>query len=257
MIAPIPKLIRATRTLNILGAIPPWEAPTGQAIKLVKASSQYLTVGDPTELAITSDLTIQFDVKFSAFPGGGQVAALVMRSDRSVKRCYEVFLYDSSKRLYFDVDFGDGSHADQRNHYYIWGAATLGVWYRIRMSLDASTRTMKLFIDGVLTSWSTGSSSGSGTTINSEAMDVMFGGHPAPSTVGNFADCILDNLLIANTYTATFTESATETPDDTYLANMAGLWLMDEMDGTTLVDAINGNDATAVGSPELVEGFNA
>jgi len=221
----------------------------------VAASSQYASAGNPAELQITGDLTLECRVKFTSLPSSGSMALIGKVDNTADKFCYRLWAYHSAgtgHRIYMAADTGNGDDANRTRAYVAW-SPVVDTWYTIRGSIDLSTSVTKIFLDGSDTSATADNQNPGTVAINNEDAPLTIGAWMDGGSPVNFLDGVIDAVVVAATYTATASEPLNVTPSTTYISNMAGLW---NFNGSSYADGMPaGNDLTGVNSPTFVDGY--
>jgi len=214
-------------------------------LTLDKDLLQYALVGDVADVRVTGDITVECRVRFASTPTSGNKMYLVAKGDvGDDRRCYRLYLENHAVdglRFVFQVEVGSGDDSNYIQPMANYSVAT-GVWYTVRGSIDVSESTGNLFVNGA-DETSSVITSGSGATINSDSVPLLFGAIWDSGETTDFLDGTIDSVVIAEVYTPVVTNRATVEPLSDYLSSMAGLWSLNSEDGIALEDEINDNRA--------------
>lgn len=119
------------------------------SIDLEKGSTQYLEANDSVSLSPTGDLTIEMWVKFESLPGPATSTYYYYLAKRQTTNSYGLFtdynnLSAGNYTLGMYINNGGGNF-----FYQILGTPSLGQWYHLAASFDASAATVEFMVDGI------------------------------------------------------------------------------------------------------------
>lgn len=157
------------------------------ALAMVKASNQYVSIGNVAALNITSALSISVWVNLAAVNSDQMFVTKDTDTGRSYVLSYQ---YEGGTQQKFGFYINGGTAV------YASGAVpSTGTWYHVVGTYDPadSGGTLRIYRDGSLIATLTGA----GTSINSNSTTVMIGRRAYPSFEDNL-DGTLDDVRIYN-----------------------------------------------------------
>lgn len=172
-----------TPTLNQTSAI------TGNAaVLLARASSERVNLGTPAALNITGQITLECLYKPTTFPSSGQIHLLIGHGYNGTNTGYFLYLDGTSSKVIVG-SFNGSSHFAE----VAWAGWVAGAWRHLAAGYDGSN--WKIFFDGVE---AVSTARGTGAVASSAGSDI--GAQDNNGTPANFADGVIDEVAIYNTW---------------------------------------------------------
>lgn len=214
------------------------------SLSLSSASSQHASITDASQTGLEgmTDLSIEAWIKVSSI---GVFHTIVSKYDTgiSANRAYRFFI-DTSNKL--NLNWSDGSiFAGEITNNDVF-SDKLNKWVHVSATIDTSTSTAKIYINGGVVS-STQNSSGAGiTSIGTGGATFRIGARDSSGTPGLFLDGKVKNVRVfsdvrTDSEVIEGMNSASITD-----ANLEGEWKLENSYADT---SGNGNTLTASGSP--------
>lgn len=170
----------------------PVHASNTHSIDLERGSSQYLTRADTASLSITGDVTIEAWINVESTLSTGQVHNIVNKFRSGDNNRSYIFRYRESSGIKLQlVVSDDGINAEVLQ---IAHTPSLGVWYHVAVSWDASASLAKFYINGTQTG---GDQTGAMTSIFDSGSDFRIGATAETSPDG-FFDGLIDEVRVWN-----------------------------------------------------------
>jgi hypothetical protein len=159
----------------------------GGGAAFAAASSEYIDVGDPVSLQITSAITLEAWVQFTGSFGSAYPRILSKLTDSNYNG-YELLLAGSGDQtpntLYLQSGVNGALNSARGNT-----AITPNMWYHVVGTYDGST--LRLYINGAVQSWEAQASG----AIGGNSLDVNIGRW---SDGSNYWNGLIDEVRISN-----------------------------------------------------------
>lgn len=208
------------------------------SLDLESGSSQYASISDASQtgLDITGDITLEAWFKAETLPSNAQMRLVSKYLSTGSQRGYSLFLEDVSGTLSLKFDYSDNGTT-------VYGtpatvSLSTGTWYHVAATLDASTGTVKLYLNG------------REVTSNVTAGRAILN-NTAPFETGAMQGLAYFDGLIKDVRVFSDIRTQSEIIDDAHTenvtdANLEGEW---NFNNAYTDSSGNSNDLTASGSP--------
>ncbi|MBC8231511.1 T9SS type A sorting domain-containing protein [bacterium] len=207
----------------------------------------YVEVSDASSLDVSDTMTLSAWIKLDELPSATlKYVKFISKDDVGVSRSF-AFGFQNDDTLYVSYFSNNTTYtAEQANEAFV--AGDVGVWKHVAVTITASSKTVKIYVDGILVD-STQIASDASSIQNSTA-DLLIGARKTFGAVELFFDGKIDEVSIWN---RALTQMEIWAQKDAVLRGdepgLVGYWRLDEEPGSPIAhdSSGNGNDGTVHG----------
>ena len=247
-------IIDSSGTNNNGKACPNSTGPTGAALGKFgvggnfNGTNQYISIGNPSSLNFNdSSFTINTWFQIDTLPSTGSNHYTLINKENasgtSTARGFSLFVNKYDDKLNFR-SYNSSGWPDGATTLVSINALSTATWYQVTATYDSSSKTVKLFLNGVEQADSTVSE-----ITNASGQNVTFASYS--SGASGFTDGNLDEVRIYNRALS----PAEVQQLYTYAPGPVGWWKLDENTNTSILDSSgNNNSGTIHGTPNWTIG---